>query len=197
MTDTAPKLTLSAVQEAIGPLDNFAHLCHGASLALVRSGLLPEGSRVARGSARGVGAQHSWVLVAPQNGPYDRSNWVVDVTLWSYVPEAPRLYVGKASKWPHIPYGSGSIWRGPHRPPGPEGDVIEVDVPPAGRMFLDVAAPGGLDEKGWHILLNGPMEGWPSAEVVLAAYHTPALRNLIPIDLVGMLTDLNPNGLYF
>jgi hypothetical protein len=192
-----PDLTLKAVEEAIGPLDGFYHLCHGASLALVRSGLLPDGSRVARGCAPGVGGQHSWVLVSPQNGPYDRSNWVVDLTLWSYTPEVSRLYVGKASQWPHIPHGSGSIWRGPHRPPEPESEVIDLDLPPMARKFLDIAAPDGLDALGWHILLNGPMEGWPAAEVIEVAYQHPKLREYIPIDYVGMLTKSNPGNLYF
>jgi hypothetical protein len=192
-----PNLTLASVQEAIGSLDGYYHLCHGASLALVRSGLLPEGSRVARGGAKGVGGQHSWVLVAPSNGPYDPLNWVVDLTLWSYVPKAPRLYMAKARAWPHTPHGSGSIWRGPHRPPEPEDEVIDLDVPPKARTFLDIAAPDGLDARGWHILLNGPMEGWPAAEVIEVAYQHPKLRKYIPLDYVGMLTDANPGNVYF
>jgi hypothetical protein len=197
MPAKAPKLTEAEIEEELGPIEELAHLCHGASLALVRSGLLPEGSRVARGSARGVGAQHSWVLVDPQNGPYDQSIWVVDITLWSYVPDVPRLYVAKARRWPHIPHGYGSIWRGAYRPPDPVEDVIYLDVPPSARKFLEVACPDGLDRRGWQALFNSPMQGWPSAEVVEAARQHPVLRNLVPIDIVGMLTDENPGGLYF
>jgi hypothetical protein len=196
-TSKAPDLTLEAVEEAIGPLDALAQQCHGASLALVRSGLLPKGSRVARGSARGVGAQHSWVLVDPQNGVYDQANWVIDITLWSYIPDVPRLYVAKARRWPHVPHGSGSIWRGAYRPPDPVEDVIYLDVPPSARKFLEVACPDGLDRRGWQSLFNSPMQGWPSAEVIEAARQHPELRNLVPIDIAGMLTDENPGGLYF
>lgn len=40
----APKLTVeAAVEEAIGPAEDYAHSCR-ASLALVRSGLVPDGS---------------------------------------------------------------------------------------------------------------------------------------------------------
>jgi len=37
----APKLTIEAVEEAIGSIEDFHHSCHGASLALVRSALVP------------------------------------------------------------------------------------------------------------------------------------------------------------
>jgi hypothetical protein len=191
-----PNLTVAQVEEAIGPLERYAHLCHGASLALVRSGLLPTGSRVARGGAKGVGAQHSWVVVTPKMGVYDQSNWVVDITLWSYVPEAPRLYIGKARQWPHTPKGSGHLR---HAPAGRTGPVLgtDVELSSGARLFLDMWAPEGMDQRAWDILLGGPMQGWPSKEIVAAAYHTKALRHLVPIDIVGMVTDENPNNLYW
>ena len=40
------------------------------------------------------------------------------------------------------------------------------------------------------------MEGWPSREIIAAAYADDRLRVLIPIDIVGMLTDANPGGLF-
>ena len=43
---SVPKLIVAEVEEAIGPIEGFANSCHSASLALVRSGLLPEVSRV-------------------------------------------------------------------------------------------------------------------------------------------------------
>lgn len=52
----ALKLTPHEVEEAIGALDDFAHLCHGTSLTLVRSGLVVKDLRVARGFAS---SQHS------------------------------------------------------------------------------------------------------------------------------------------
>ncbi|MFT4011248.1 MAG: hypothetical protein QM655_14530 [Nocardioidaceae bacterium] len=47
-------LTIEQIEEAIGSLDLYAHECHAASIALVKSGLLGE-SRVARGTCAGVG----------------------------------------------------------------------------------------------------------------------------------------------
>jgi hypothetical protein len=189
-------LTVAAVEEAIGPIEGYARNCHGASLALVRSGLLPEGSRVARGFAKGVRSQHSWALVAPDI-IYDDLNYVVDITLWSYVPTAPRLYIAEARKWPHVPHGQGMLQNCPsHSPVGP---VVTTDVPlsPAAQAFLDLWAPRGMDMMSWHLLLNGPMQAWPSREIVAAAYNTKKLIAVIPIDLVGMLTGENPNSLYF
>jgi hypothetical protein len=39
---TRPKLTVRGVQDATGSIEDFAHNCHGASLILVRSGLVPD-----------------------------------------------------------------------------------------------------------------------------------------------------------
>ena len=41
-----PKLTVEQVEEAVGPLEQWASNCHGAPLALVRSGLLPKARRL-------------------------------------------------------------------------------------------------------------------------------------------------------
>jgi hypothetical protein len=190
-----PDLTMGEVEEAIGPLERWASNCHGASLALVRSGLLPEGSRVARGWAKGVRDQHSWVLVTPQM-VYDPLNWVVDVTLWGYVPEANRLYIAHAGHWPHRPHGQGQL---EHLGPDPVGPRTSLGVPVsrAVELFLHMYAPAGLDRRGWMTLLNGPMQGWPSAEIVAAAYRTKELKTFIPMDIVGLLTDENPRELYF
>jgi hypothetical protein len=189
-----PKLALGDVERAIGQLESWAENCHGAAIALVQTGLVP-GSRVARGFARGVGHQHSWVVVPTQFGVYDMSNWVVDITLWSYVPEASRLYVGKASHWPHVPHGQGHL-----RLMGrdPEGPRISLAVPlsRAAQSFLQMYAPAGLDYQGWMQLFNGHMQGWPAQEIVQAAYLTKEVKPAVPLDIVGMLTDLNPGGLY-
>ena len=45
----APKLTVAAVEEAIGPIESFSHNCHGDSLARAHQGLVPEVSQVALG----------------------------------------------------------------------------------------------------------------------------------------------------
>jgi hypothetical protein len=193
---SVPKLTVEAVENLIGPIEAFYHNCHGASLALVRSGLLPEGSRVARGFVRGVRSQHSWALVAPDM-VYDPQTYVVDLTLWSYVNDAPKLYIAKASKWPHVPHGQGMLRQGSYSVLN--GPVIKTDVElsPGAQSFLDLWAPRGMTMDNWRLLLNSPMQGWPSREVVLAAYKTKALSVLIPIDIVGLLTDENPNSLYW
>lgn len=44
---------------------------------------------------------------------------------------------------------------------------------------------------------HAPVGGWPSGEITKAVYQTEALSALIPIDRVGMHTDLNPEGLYW
>lgn len=189
-------LTMGEVEEAIGPLERWASNCHGSALALVRSGLLPEGARVARGWAKGVRSQHSWALVPTEMGVYDPLSRVVDVTLWGYVPVANRLYIATAGHWPHRPHGYGHLR---HLGSDPVGPVLPLEVPvsPAVKTFLEMYAPAGLDYRGWMTLMNGPMQGWPSKELVLAAYRTPVVKRTIPLDIVGMLTDENPSSLYF
>jgi hypothetical protein len=123
---------------------------------------------------------------------------VVDITLWSYDPAAPVIYVAKASKRPHTPHGAGSIWQyGP--PPEPVGPIIELAVDPgdAGRDFLRLAAPDGLDQRGWGVLAHAPVQGWPAKDTFTAMNATPKLSALIPIDILGMVTDVNPKELYF
>jgi hypothetical protein len=191
---TAPDV---ATVEAVlcSPQSDWAHQCHAMSLALVRSGLLPEGARVARGGARQVGSQHSWAVLGD---PYDPGVTVVDITLWSYDPTAPVIYVAQASDRPHTPHGMGSIWRW-GRPPEPVSEVLELasDPGPAANDFLRLASPTGLDLKGWMTLANAPVEGWPAREILTAMAETPRLAACVPIDILGMVTDLNPKGLYF
>jgi hypothetical protein len=192
----ALKLTIKEVEEAVGLLEYWEHNCHGAALALVQSGLLPEGARVARGWAKGVRGQHSWAIVVSTATIYDGANTVVDITLHGYVPEAPRLYIAKAKAWPHRPHGQGELRTlGPERT-GPRID-LDVDLSTSAQRFLKMWAPRGLDIKGWMTLFNGPMQGWPSKELVAAGYQTKAVRVMIPLDIVGMLTDENPSSLYF
>jgi hypothetical protein len=62
---------------------------------------------------------------------------------------------------------------------------------------MELAAPDGLDIRGWHVLAHSPVRGWPAAEIIGAMYDTPRLKMIPPIDIVGMLTDKNPNGLYW
>lgn len=188
--------TVTEIEQALDlPQDRWAKQCHSTSLALVRSGLLPEEARVARGHTPGVISQHSWAVLGD---PYDPKAMVVDITLWSYVPSAPIVYVGRASDRPHVPHGSGSIWAW-GRPPEPVSEVVELAVDPGrwANEFLHLAAPDGLDQRGWAFLAHAPVEGWPAKDIITAMVATPGLAALLPIDIVGMITDLNPNNLYF
>jgi hypothetical protein len=83
--------------------------------------------------------------------------------------------------------------------PDPVEPIISLGVPVsrAVEMFLHMWAPAGLDRRAWMTLLSGPMQGWPSKEIVAAAYRTKELKAYIPVDILGMLTDENPGGSYF
>ena len=41
------------------------------------------------------------------------------------------------------------------------------------------------------------MEDWPAGPILTAMAETRGLKALIPIDILGMNTDLNPGGLYW
>jgi hypothetical protein len=179
--------------------DDFAQQCHSVSLGLVRSGLLGEGGpslRVARGACFGVGGQHSWVVMGH---PYDDRAIIVDLTLWSYSPHQPRIWLGSIQSGLHKPKGYGMIYDGP-RPQPRGGDIIEVDT--AGmsleaQHFLKVIGP--LDYRGWGALWShSGMLGWPAQEILEAFLdQNPKMEALVPIDIVGMVTDRNPQEIYW
>lgn len=172
------------------PLENFAAGCHAASIHIVKSGVLGE-CRVARGSCKGVGGQHSWVVLG--NDCYDKRATVVDATLWSYDKDVEGIWIGRANERPHLPHGAGSIWQW-GRPAPASGPVIELDADFSreARSFLDLLGP--LDREGWMMLGSyAPVEGWPAAEILAALDE---VMPCVPIDRIGMLTDLNPGGLY-
>lgn len=181
-------------EEAVGrSLLTYRHQCHAASLALVKSGLLGV-SRVARGTCRGVGGQHSWVVLG--DDCYDPRATIVDPTLWSYDDSVTGIWTGKPSARPHLPHGWGSIWNaGYPLPPQDEPIELAVKLGREAQMFMDLIGP--LDRRGWMTLVNLPVGGWPAAEVIAAICDTPELgESLVPVDRIGMLTDRNPNGLY-
>jgi hypothetical protein len=187
-------LSLADVEKALGAkLDEFYHSCHAASLALVRSGMLGESARVARGSARGVGGQHSWAVAGD---PYDPAAPIVDVTLWSYVGGEPDVWVGSLKGGVHRPAGYSSIFAD-GMPTGRGGDepITLEGLSEEASRFLSVIGP--MDAYAWMQLFNSGMLHWPSAEIITAAYQKEELRALIPIDIAGMLTDFNPGKLYF
>ncbi len=188
------KLPEMKIVEAIGGLTKWAHNCHACSLAIVRTGLLPQGARVARGSHPLILSQHSWVVIGD---PYAKDATILDGTLWSYVDTSPVFLIGTASYLPHRPNGAGSIWDAapiprPTRPPIPLSGLSNT-----ASAFLKMLAPKGMDALGWGRLANCPVGGWPATEIIGAMYDNAMLRPLVPIDRVGMLTDRNPQELYF
>jgi hypothetical protein len=179
-----------------GSLDPWAKACHAAAIQLVKSGVFGEQFvRVARGSAKKVGGQHSWVVVG--HDCYAHDAIIVDPTLWSYDTTVKGIWIGTAAEGRHTPHGSGSIWSW-GRPTSRGGKPIKLTpktpLSEAAKDFLDLLGP--LDRPGWQTLASAPVEGWPAGEIYAAMHHTAELRILVPVDRLGMLTDLNPQGLY-
>jgi hypothetical protein len=178
------------------PLSSFHHGCHAGSLLVLRTGVFGPG-RVARGFADGVRGQHSWIVLG--GSPYDTDAVIADPTLWSYQGAEPYIHFARNSMRTHVPHGTGSIWA-TGAPPEPQGKTIALDWqdPPSGaaQAFLEVCGP--LDLRGWMFLANSPVIGWPAGEILSAVADTPGLgQSLIPIDILGMVTDRNPKGLYW
>jgi len=187
---------------AEGPMDRWARQCHAASIALVKSGEFGE-CRVARGTCNGVGGQHSWVVLSMD--VYDKRATIIDPTLWSQSEEweerlgGQHVWVGLPNYSWHRPKGSGQIWDY-GRPSsavemGQEPMTLTPRKPwsPWAESFLHMMGP--LSEAGWISLAHFPMEGWPSGEIIDAMIES-GLEGYIPIDIRGMVTDRNPNGLY-
>lgn len=188
----ATALTEQWFEETTGmPLEAYAYKCHEASLKLVQSGTLGE-SRVARGTCPGVGGQHSWVVLG--DDCYDPEAQVIDPTLWSYDDSVQGVWEGPASERPHLPFGAGNIFDWGRPASGGGEPIVLKGVDNWAKAFLDLLGP--LDEHGWRQLAHAPVGGWPSREIFTAMYNDPRLRPWIPIDIIGMATDLNPSGLY-
>lgn len=184
------------VEEAMGDLERWHHDCHAASVRLVRARVLPN-ARVARGACIGVGGQHSWVVVGH---PYE-PELIIDPTLWSYDPEVEGIeYAGRKAqmkRWQ--PKGRGVIWQYGCPQSGGGEEIVLAGLSAQAETFLEMCrdtSEGPLDRQFWGGLFNGPMVGWPAAEILAAADDDPRLAALIPIDVLGMLTDRNPEGLY-
>lgn len=179
--------------------DDFAKDCHSVSLALVRSGLLGTGGprlRVARGSCYGVGGQHSWVVLGD---PYDAKAKIVDITLWSYDDTVPRIWVGDSVWGRHCPKGNDWIFN-TDKPCSRGGEplLLEGDrMSPRARQFLRTIGP--LDAPGWAALWSrSGMLGWPAKEILEAFVDQyPTMAGLVPIDIYGMVTNRNPQDLYW
>jgi hypothetical protein len=186
-------VTPEQFEDAVGaPLEEFAQQCHAASIALVKSGVHGI-SRVARGTCPGVAGQHSWVVLGMDC--YDTTAVVIDPTLWSYTGRPPEIWSGRADIKPHLPHQAGNIWEW-GRPDYPTGDIIELPGPfaPDAERFLEILGP--LDMKGWRQLAHAPVGGWPAGKILAAMHEVPEIAQWIPIDVIGMTTDINPGGLY-
>ena len=183
-------------EEVLAPLDDWAAQCHAASLKLVRQGEFA--CRVARGACRGVGGQHSWVVLGDDcYDCYDERATIIDPTLWSYDDTVSGIWVGTYRDGRHTPHGKGSIWQW-GRPDKPTGPIVTLtprqSFSPTAQDFLELLGP--LDFKGWAMLAHAPVEHWPAGEIIAAINSTEGLSALVPIDILGMTTDLNPKGLY-
>jgi hypothetical protein len=189
-------ITVADVETILGsPFKTTAGDCHAVSLAIVKAGVLGR-SRVARGTCLGVGGQHSWVVRG--DDCYRIGAEIVDPTLWSYDTNIAGVWTGRLAKsGRHRPHGFGSIWDY-GKPTRSDGPIIELTpgepLSAMARAFLRLIEP--LDRTGWSTLAHAPVGGWPAAEIIAAMCDTEGLGPLIPIDIVGMLTDRNPGGLY-
>lgn len=188
-------LIKSSARECLAPLDEWSKRCHEASIALVQSNRF-RGARVARGWCKGVGiAQHSWVTLGD---PYTEGVVIIDPTLWSYDTLVNGVYVSAVGgpRDRHTPHGSGDIFTW-GRPAEPTGPVVELKPKKpwskGARIFLDLMGP--LDAEGWRVLAQAPVQGWPSSEIIEAMYHN-GYAAYIPVDIIGMVTEINPGGLY-
>ena len=186
-------IDMEAVERFFTPLDRWAYKCHGASLALVQSGLLGDRVRVARGSCVGVIGQHSWVVVGWDC--WDPRTLLIDPTLWSYDDSIEGIWTGTLANGKHQPHGTGRIWEW-GRPDDPTGPIVELQPkePFSERALAFLDELGPLDERGWAVLAHAPVHGWPAAEILNAIQHS--VGPYVPMDILGMLNDDDPTGLY-
>lgn len=180
------------------PFEDWSHQCHAISIAIVKQYRI---GRVARGTATGVGAQHSWITLGD---PYDPDATIIDPTLWSYDPTVTGIVETTISAGRHQPHGwMGGIkimrWGCPASDGGPEIELTPtVPLSKHAKTFLGLCRSnaGTLDRRFYMGLANAPVSGWPAAEIIAAIDDTDALSFAVPIDILGMLTDRNPGGMY-
>lgn len=181
------------IRHVLDPLGDWTQNCHAASIKLVKSGVLPH-ARVARGWCFKVPSQHSWVVVG--DDCYDPEAPIVDPTLWDHHDDIGTVWVGTLQNGLHSPHGAGTIWEWGH-PKAPTGPIVKLTPRKSfsndALLFLDILGP--LDEKGWRELAHAPTEEWPATEI-LPAINDSFDSEWVPVDIIGMLTDRNPGGLY-
>lgn len=183
------------------PLERWHGQCHTVSLAIVKKKLFGP-SRVARGTCEGVGSQHSWVVLSARPGSmYEKSTPLLDPTLWTYRDDVEGLFFGTcASKW-HTPKGAGDLWAfGCPQSPGGEELIPKEPITGSATSFLRFlkTTAGTLSYGFWmRFFSQCPMANPPILrDLIDACYRDERIRGAIPVDIVGMLTDHNPSGLY-
>jgi hypothetical protein len=184
------------IAAAIGvPTAAWGGRCHEISLAVLRTGLFGRG-RMARGTCPGVISQHSWFILG--DDPYDEDATGVDPVLQTCRDDVDGIAVFRGGDLGHRPHGSGSCYAGgmPYHHGGPDIELTPAKpLTVSARHFLAHLLP--LDYRGWAGVAHMGVEGWPAAEIITAMCDTEGLGVLIPIDIRGMLTDTNPNDLYW
>lgn len=181
--------------------------CHAVSHAIVSAGLVPH-ARVARGTCDGVMGQHSWIVAPTAGGQlgdcYADNAVIIDPTLWAYRDDVAGIYAARADehRW-HQPFGKGEHIMKVGRPPQPEPGETIVSLAPDAYDALSADARywiermfGPLTRQGWLSLAHTSVIGWPAGEIIRAMHLTPGLGGFTPVDIVGMLTNLDPGGLY-
>lgn len=181
------------------PFADWSHQCHAVSIQIVKHYSI---GRVARGACRGVGGQHSWITLGD---PYDPDATIIDPTLWSYDPSVEGILVTTIAAGAHRPHGwanGRTIWQWgvPESEGGPTIDLTpDKPLSREAEAFLKAcrSAVTTLDRRFWWSLTNqAPLAGWPAREIIEAMYHTDLLAAILPVDIVGMVTDINPGGVY-
>lgn len=209
MTTASAQAWVAAAEQDLGrDWSKWAKNCHAASLHLIHSGILPAGSRVARGWCDTVpGSQHSWVVVnttdAALADPYAPTPLILDPTAWSYqTGTAARPSVWTSDGMGYHPHGTLGPAALPGALPAPvdPARIIEPDedayraLNAEAKRFL--ALQGPLDARGWMALTKCDVRTYPAAEITSLMRATPRLCAFVPIDLWGMLTADNPSEVY-
>lgn len=183
------------IADLIGvPFADWKLNCHTVSLKILRSGMFGEG-RLARGWALHVAGQHSWIVGGQD--VYDPEAAVVDPVLWSYDSSVTGIWAGR-NLTRHYPRGMGCVFDA-EKPRSHDGRVIRLTpsepLSEGASAFLSLIEP--LDRRGWLMVTQLPLQGWPAGEILAAMDDTEELKALVPEDALGMTTDRNPGDLYW
>jgi len=198
--DSWHDLTVPMVEEAIGiPRDRWSRQCHAVSLAIVRSGLVK--GRVLRGYCDGVEGQHSWIALDTANDAFEREVEILDPTLWSYDDKVKDYLWWGTNLARHRPHGSGRFFDY-GCPIGDGKDIVGLNtcgIP--GNRILRIMESTGFDYslRAWSAFFNSGHFAYTAggaSDIIHAACFNTDLCALIPIDIVGNLTSINPDGLY-